>query len=379
MAKKTDTLTGTGQPSERIKAIAEQRATQAAQPAQPTQTAPTPTTPIDTLTGTGTPSERVQAIASQRQTPAATQTPATTPTPATPTTEVPKTVMQSGVQVPNWNYGTSDAPVYASQSPQIQAQQPSAQPTQPLTTEIGREQALGQLAAQPTDSTKVAQLKSVRQNLKDDSGQQLWSNLSTISESNPNLLTDRRAYDQAFGYSGKDSGEKAMVDSFWRARNKLDSNSIYQALETGAQVPREATKTSQFEDAVNRKAEVNKYENLNAYQLSKEINSSLIPGTQAYNDLMAKNPKLVEDANKLSRVNMGVTARQDTKTDYMQMISDYFTKSQVMQEPVTVEKIMNSDPNIASKSSEVQGIDSQITEAKDRLKNIKAEVTERYK
>ena len=61
------------------------------------------------------------------------------------------------------------------------------------------------------------------------------------------------------------------------------------------------------------------------------------------------------------------------------MISDYFTKSQVMQEPVTVEKIMNSDPNIASKSSEVQGIDSQITEAKDRLKNIKAEVTERYK
>ena len=304
MAKKTDTLTGTGQPSERIKAIAEQRATQAAQPAQPTQTAPTPTTPIDTLTGTGTPSERVQAIASQRQTPAATQTPATTPTPATPTTEVPKTVMQSGVQVPNWNYGTSDAPIYASQSPQIQAQQPSAQPTQPLTTEIGREQALGQLAAQPTDSTKVAQLKSVRQNLKDDSGQQLWSNLSTISESNPNLLTDRRAYDQAFGYSGKDSGEKAMVDSFWRARNKLDSNSIYQALETGAQVPREATKTSQFEDAVNRKAEVNKYENLNAYQLSKEINSSLIPGTQAYNDLMAKNPKLVEDANKLSRVNM---------------------------------------------------------------------------
>ena len=49
-----------------------------------------------------------------------------------------------------------------------------------------------------------------------------------------------------------------MVDSFWRARNKLDSNAIYQALDTGAQVPREATKTSQFEDAVNRKAEVNK-------------------------------------------------------------------------------------------------------------------------
>lgn len=371
MAKKTttDTLTGTGQPSERIKTIAEQRAV-----TQPAQQA-------DTLTGTGQPSERVQAIAAQRQ--VATPTPVAPTAPVNPVTpEVPKTIMQSGVQMPNWNYGTWDNPVYASQSLQAQTAAQPTQPTQitqPLTTEVGREQALWQLASQPTDSSKVAQLKSVRENLKDDSGQQLWSNLSTISESNPNLLTDRRAYDQAFGYNTKDSGEKAMVDSFWRARNKMDSNSIYNALETGAQVPREATKTSQFEDAVNRKAEVNKYENLNAYQLSKELNSSLIPWTQAYNDLLAKNPKLVEDANKLSRVNMGVTARQDTKTDYMQMISDYFTKSQVMQEPITVEKIMNSDPNIANKTSEVQGIDGQITEAKDRLKNIKAEVTERYK
>ena len=62
-----------------------------------------------------------------------------------------------------------------------------------------------------------------------------------------------------------------MVDSFWRARNKLDSNSIYQALETGAQVPREATKTSQFEDAVNRKAEVNKYENLTHINYQKRL------------------------------------------------------------------------------------------------------------
>lgn len=95
MAKKTttDTLTGTGQPSERIKTIAEQRAV-----TQPAQQA-------DTLTGTGQPSERVQAIAAQRQ--VATPTPVAPTAPVNPVTpEVPKTIMQSGVQMPNWNYGT---------------------------------------------------------------------------------------------------------------------------------------------------------------------------------------------------------------------------------------------------------------------------------
>lgn len=167
-----------------------------------------------------------------------------------------------------------------------------------------------------------------------------------ISSTNANLLNNRRDFDEAFGYKAKDAGEKAMVDSFWRAKNKMDSKSLYNALETGETIPKESIKTPQFEDAVIRKQSVNKFENLTPFQLSKQLNTNLIPGTQAYNDLMAKNPKLVSDANKLSSINMSVTARQPAKTDYMEMLSNFFTQSQTMQQPATVAKIMNSDPSI---------------------------------
>ena len=70
-------------------------------------------------------------------------------------------------------------------------------------------------------------------NLKSSSGQQLWSNLDTISKNNPSLLSSRDAYDKAFGYQGKDAGEKALVDAYWNAK-KNDSNAIYNSLATCA-------------------------------------------------------------------------------------------------------------------------------------------------
>ena len=74
------------------------------------------------------------------------------------------------------------------------------------------------------------------QNLKSSSGQQLWSNLDTISKNNPSLLSSRDAYDKAFGYQGKDAGEKALVDAYWNAK-KNDSNAIYNSLATGQKLP----------------------------------------------------------------------------------------------------------------------------------------------
>lgn len=63
--------------------------------------------------------------------------PTPTPTPA------PAPAPQA-IQPPAWNYGTAENPVYAqaAQSPQT-PQAPEVKPaqTQPVTTEIGREQA----------------------------------------------------------------------------------------------------------------------------------------------------------------------------------------------------------------------------------------------
>jgi len=94
---------------------------------------------------------------------------------------------------------------------------------------------------------------------------------------------------------------------------------------------------------------------------------------------MAKNPQLVTDAMKLASINTPVTARSETKTNWQDNLSNYLSRSPVMSNPTTVATIMNSDPNIATKTNEVQAVEDKLTEAKDRLKNIQKNVTERYK
>jgi hypothetical protein len=171
--------------------------------------------------------------------------------------------------------------------------------------------------------------------------------------------------------------EKALVDAFWKSK-RLDANSIYGAISTGATIPNESKNTPAFSDALIRHQDTTRFENLNPYQLSKVINTELIPGTQTYADLMAKNPQLVTDAMKLASINAPVTARQET-TNWQDNLSNYLSRSPVMSNPTTVATIMNSDPNIATKTNEVQAVEDKLTEAKDRLKNIQKNVTERYK
>jgi len=70
--------------------------------------------------------------------------------------------------------------------------------------------------------------------------------------------------------------EKALVDAFWKAK-RPDQNSIYNAIATGATVPTDAKNTPAFTDALIRHQDTTRFENLNPYQLSKVINTELIP------------------------------------------------------------------------------------------------------
>ena len=336
----------------------------------------------------------VTPVAPTTPTPINTPAPVTAPAPITPPT-VPAQPRVEG----QWNYGTADNQVLAPkvETPSVSANIPKpASASQaiaqgfkqeikpvakganaPLTTEIGREAKLGQLPTVQQAQNQAEQDRINTSNLKSQSGQQLWSNLETISGANSSLLNDRNAFNKAFGYDGKDVSEKALVDAFWKSK-RLDANSIYSSLATGTTIPNESKNTPAFTDALIRHQDTTRFENLNPYQLSKVINTELIPGTQTYNDLMAKNPQLVTDAMKLASINTPVTARQET-TNWQDNLSNYLSRSPVMSNPTTVATIMNSDPNIATKTNEVQAVEDKLTEAKDRLKNIQKNVTERYK
>jgi GH24 family phage-related lysozyme (muramidase) len=326
-------------------------------------------------------------------------TPINTPAPVAPAPITPPTVPAQPRVEWQWNYGTADNQVLAPkvETPSVSANIPKPATAKeaitqgfkqeikpvdvtknaPLTTEIGREAKLGQLPTVQQAQNQAEQDRINTSNLKSQSGNQLWSNLESISSTNTSLLNDRNAFNKAFGYDGKDVSEKALVDAFWKSK-RLDANSIYNSLATGTTIPNESKNTPAFTDALIRHQDTTRFENLNPYQLSKVINTELIPWTQTYNDLMAKNPQLVTDAMKLASINTPVTARQET-TNWQDNLSNYLSRSPVMSNPTTVASIMNSDPNIATKTNEVQAVEDKLTEAKDRLKNIQKNVTERYK
>lgn len=322
----------------------------------------------------------------------------TTPTPINTPAPAPITPPTTPRVEGQWNYGTNEAQVLG-EKPTPTQPTPTVKPASasqaiaqgfkqeikpvdvtknaPLTTEIGREAKLGQLPTVQQAQNQAEQDKINTANLKSQSGQQLWSNLETISGANTSLLNDRKAFDQAFGYDNKDVSEKALVDAFWKSK-RLDANSIYNSLATGTTIPNESKNTPAFTDALIRHQDTTRFENLNPYQLSKVINSELIPWTQTYNDLMAKNPQLVTDAMKLASINTPVTARQET-SNWQDNLSNYLSRSPVMQNQTTVATIMNSDPNIATKTNEVQAVEDKLTDAKDRLKKVQENVTSRYK
>ena len=329
-----------------------------------------------------------------------TPTPINTPAPVAPAPITPPTVPAQPRVEGQWNYGTNQEQVLwanptvapTQPTPTVKPASASQAITQgfkqeikpvdvtknaPLTTEIGREAKLGQLPTVQQAQNQAEQDRINTSNLKSQSGNQLWSNLESISGANSSLLNDRNAFNKAFGYDGKDVSEKALVDAFWKSK-RLDANSIYNSLATGTTIPNESKNTPAFSDALIRHQDTTRFENLNPYQLSKVINTELIPWTQTYNDLMAKNPQLVTDAMKLASINAPVTARQET-TNWQDNLSNYLARSPVMSNPTTVATIMNSDPNIATKTNEVQAVEDKLTEAKDRLKNIQKNVTERYK
>lgn len=186
-------------------------------------------------------------------------TPSQTPAnPATPV-EKPKTASEAIAQ----GYKQEIKPVNPAQNA-------------PLTTEIGREAKLGQLPTVQQAQNQAEQDRINTSNLKSQSGQQLWSNLESISGANSSLLNDRNAFNKAFGYDGKDVSEKALVDAFWKSK-RLDANSIYNSLATGTTIPNESKNTPAFSDALIRHQDTTRFENLNPYQLSKVINTELIP------------------------------------------------------------------------------------------------------
>lgn len=135
---------------------------------------------------------------------------------------------------------------------------------------------------------------------------EIQKNIADITATNPTLLKDRNAYNQAFGYETADQWKKAILDSAFQSGQPQVPNAdmMFSSIVMKAPVPDDQKTTTQYKIAQNRYLKANSYASMTPAQVSSDITSGkLIEWSQTYEDIKALNPKLIQDTNNLRIVN----------------------------------------------------------------------------
>ena len=108
---------------------------------------------------------------------------------------------------------------------------------------------------------------------------------------------------RASDYANASPEKKALIDPYLKVQVPTAS-AMYNAIATKADIPDEQKTTLPFKIAQNRYTKANSFATMTASQLANEMqNSRFIQGSQAYEDVKAMNPKLIQDTENLRIVN----------------------------------------------------------------------------
>ena len=220
---------------------------------------------------------------------------------------------------------------------------------------------------------------------------EIETNLATGYNANPSLFNDRTAFDQAYNYQTKNPEEKATLDSFYNSKQPTIS-SMYSAILNQQEVPEQTKLTPAYKIAQNRYTKANMYSGMTATQVSSEMrNAKLIEGSQAFEDLKAINPKLVQDATNLRKVNGDKTNiwtytnnpdGSQVKTNNLEntFVSDFhdnfgeFIKSMYkIQTPEEIRAIIYT-PDVKASEDKAKSIELDINKIDDSLAQIDRDV-----
>lgn len=129
--------------------------------------------------------------------------------------------------------------------------------------------------------------------------QDIINNLNTFKAQNMTPEQIMKASD----YQNATPEKKALIEPYLKQQVPTAS-AMYNNIVAKADIPDEQKTTLPYKIASNRYAKANMYSTMTPAQLSSEMtNSKLIQGSQAYEDLKAMNPKLVQDTENLRIVN----------------------------------------------------------------------------
>ncbi len=220
---------------------------------------------------------------------------------------------------------------------------------------------------------------------------EIETNLATGYNANPSLFNDRTAFDQAYNYQTKNPEEKATLDSFYNSKQPTIS-SMYSAILNQQEVPEQTKLTPAYKIAQNRYTKANMYSGMTATQVSSEMrNAKLIEGSQAFEDLKAINPKLVQDAMNLRKVNGDKTniwtytnnpdgsqvktnnLENTFASDFNDNFGDFIKSMYKIQTPEEIRAIIYT-PDVKASEDKARSIELDINKIDDSLAQIDRDV-----
>ena len=161
--------------------------------------------------------------------------------------------------------------------------EPVAQPAQPIQAEV---KAPEPIKTEVASSTPTKTEPVIDYNVSAGREWEIQDNVAKITQTNPNLLKDRNAFNQAFGYETADAGKKALLDSTFSGQVKPSQDDIFNSMRAGVNVW--DPKSTEFRQAQARIATFKKYSVYDTASLATSLQSGdLLVGTKAYNDLVS--------------------------------------------------------------------------------------------
>ncbi len=222
--------------------------------------------------------------------------------------------------------------------------------------------------------------------------QEIQNNLATGYQTNPWLFTDRASYDKAYNYATKSPEEQATLDSFYNSKQPTIS-SMYSAIINKQEVPDSTKMTPAYKIAQNRYSKASSFSSMTPSQLSDQMkNAKLVEWSQAFEDLKAINPKLVQDATNLRKVNGDTTNIWTTNTDgtkvnnleksiaddYTDNFGEFIKSMYKVYTPAEITAIIRT-PDVVAAEDKALSIEKSINEIDKQMANIDKEVDTEFK
>lgn len=199
---------------------------------------------------------------------------------------------------------------------------------------------------------------------------------------------------KASDYQNATPEKKALIDPYLKVQVPTAS-AMYNAIATKADIPDDQKTSLSYKIASNRYAKANMYSTMTPSQLSSEMTGSkLIQGSQAYEDLKAMNPKLIQDTENLRIVNGsknnlftyvnnpdGTTKKVNNleetfKNDFLDNFAEEIKKMFTVQTPEQIRAIIRT-PDVVSAEDKAFEYEGKINEIDKQIEASDAEVEAR--